>query len=206
MNHLIISNTQIRQNADGMYLLNDLHKASGYEERHSPKYFLKSVQAKEIIKELFEGGIPPSKSVRKVGTYACKTLAYAYAMWVSAKFAVHVIQTYDRVVMTEHDKLSKAQNRLKRAVVKDSNCISVVFNERRNNATHALFKAMERLGLVRIITKLRPVYKKEITELGWRYCSGYTKDGTIRIKPEMHKALIDMVKKALDGNNLEVFS
>jgi KilA-N domain len=195
MNNLInIGNIEVHTDDSGMYLLSDLHKASGYEERHSPKYFLKSVQAKEIIKELSEGGILPSRRVKNVGTFACKTLIYSYAMWVSAKFAVHVIQTYDNIVMVEHGKLEIAQKRLKRAIVKDQNCVSVVLGRSNNVNVHSAFEAMACLGLVEMETELKPTYKKRVTDTGYEYLSGISRHGSILVKPEKHHELIALVR------------
>jgi hypothetical protein len=206
MNPLIIAKTIIRQDADGRYCINDLHRAAGGKQKHRPKYWLENSQTKALIDEIALGGIPPTLIIKNVGTFVSKELIYAYGMWVSPIFFLHVVRTYDAIMMAEHDKFLKAQDRLKRSITKDKDCLSVVFKKRRNSDTHAIFKAMELLGLVRIVTEFRPVYRKEITESGWNYCSGYSKDGVIRIKPEMHQELVTMVKKVMDGNNTEVFS
>lgn len=100
--NITICNTGIRQDAQGRYCLNDLHKAAGNEERHGPKFFMATQQAKELAQELSDGGIPPSVSIKggtKQGTYVCKELVYAYAMWISAKFHLHVIRAFDAMVM-----------------------------------------------------------------------------------------------------------
>lgn len=40
MNQLVIVSVSIRQDEEGRYCLNDLHKASGGEQRHQPRYWL----------------------------------------------------------------------------------------------------------------------------------------------------------------------
>lgn len=201
-----IGNVEIHVDENGRYCLNDLHRASGGKNRHRPSYFLQTRQAKEMVNLLSIAGNPAIKSKTKLGTFVKKELVYMYGMWVSTEFYLHVIQSYDAVTMDQHNKLEQSKERLRRAIVKDPNCLSVVFKQRHNKATHGLFKAMESLGLVRIVTESRPVYKKEITESGWRYCSGYSRDGVIRVKPEMHHELISLVKRSLDGCNMELFN
>lgn len=110
--YLVIGNLSIRQDEDGRYCLNDLHKASGNNKKHQPTNFLRSDQTKELVveidTELYDVGNPAScssnmrsclKTVNGVGTFAAKELVYAYAMWISAKFHLTVIRAYDAMVM-----------------------------------------------------------------------------------------------------------
>ena len=97
MAHLIISSKDIRT-LDGLYSLNDLHKAAGSENRSRPAKFLRLDQTKELISEI--GSCPdldnPVNTIRGVGTYVCKELVYAYAMWISPKFNLQVIRAFDQ--------------------------------------------------------------------------------------------------------------
>ncbi len=46
--------TQIRQDEQGRFCLNDLHQASGGESRHRPAYWLSNQQTQELIGENFK--------------------------------------------------------------------------------------------------------------------------------------------------------
>lgn len=100
---ITISDTSIHQDSHGRYSLNDLHKASGGEQRHQPRYWLALQQTTELIDEIVNSGItlfPPTETKRgcRGGTYVCKELVYSYAMWISAAFALKVIRAYDSIV------------------------------------------------------------------------------------------------------------
>ncbi len=96
---IVISALPIRQDNDNRYCLNDLHKASGGEQKHRPKYFLQTLQTKGLIAELMEeGGITPTLIIRGIGTYVIKELIYAYAAWISPSFNLKVIRAYDKLV------------------------------------------------------------------------------------------------------------
>lgn len=91
-----IVDTVISTDHEGRFCLNDLHKAAGGEDRHVPGYWLENRQTAELIAELETTGIPVVKKPgRAGGTYACKELVYAYAMWISPKFHLEVIRTFD---------------------------------------------------------------------------------------------------------------
>ena len=108
MNAIAISNVAIRQTENNLYNLNDLHKASGGEKRHELTNWLKLQQTTELIDELSKPEIPGLEENQQViqvvkggnkrGTYACKELVYAYATWISAKFFLQVIRTFDAVI------------------------------------------------------------------------------------------------------------
>lgn len=109
---LVIGEFSIRQDDEGRYCLNDLHKASGHNKKHQPSNFLRVEQTQELIAEIDQGadmslGKKDSssymrsclKTLNGVGTFVSKELVYAYAMWISAKFHLIVIRAYDAMVM-----------------------------------------------------------------------------------------------------------
>ena len=117
---LVIGDFSIRQDEDGRYCLNDLHKASGNDQKHFPAYSLRNQQTKDLINlielENYDVQICISKKQavntvkgkgKEQGTYVVKELVYAYAMWISAKFHLQVIRAYDSMVarlFTENSK------------------------------------------------------------------------------------------------------
>jgi predicted DNA-binding transcriptional regulator AlpA len=95
---LRIADLAIRTDADGRYCLNDLHRAAGEEQRHRPKYWLEGQSAQGLVAELEIGAITPIQTKQGLGTFVCKELVYAYAMWISPSFHLKVIRAYDELV------------------------------------------------------------------------------------------------------------
>ena len=87
----------IRQQ-DGLYCLNDLHKAAGAESNQQPAFFLRNDQTQALQKEVEATGTPAIKTVlgkgKAQGTYACRELVIAYAAWISAAFHLKVIRVF----------------------------------------------------------------------------------------------------------------
>lgn len=102
MNNLVIANTQIRRDAKGRFHLNDLHRASGGEKRHQLSNWLRLDTTKELCAEIDHSSDVSSAHVINGGpdrgTFVVKELVYAYAMWISPKFHLHVIRAYDALV------------------------------------------------------------------------------------------------------------
>jgi hypothetical protein len=111
MAHLIISSKDIRT-LDGMYSLNDLHKAAGSEKRHKPNYFMNLLQTQELVEVISQDrdlGLT-RKSIHggaNRGTYVCKELVYAYAMWISPKFNLQVIRAFDQAQHQEPEPVQQ---------------------------------------------------------------------------------------------------
>jgi len=98
----------IRQR-NGLYCLNDVHKASGGAEKHQPALFIRLDTTQGLIEELCstdlqninEAENPASKYIVTIrgkgkaqGTYACKELVIAYGAWISAAFHLQVIRVF----------------------------------------------------------------------------------------------------------------
>ena len=103
--NLVMFETAIRQDKEGLYSLNDFHKAAGGEERHSPNRWTRTEGYNALLDELTPVlAFDPAKSIRggsNPGTYVVKELVYAYAMWISPKFHLHVIHTFDHFITSE---------------------------------------------------------------------------------------------------------
>lgn len=99
MSNLTILSKNIRT-IENLYSLNDLHKASGNAAKHQPSRFMRLDTTQDLIAEI--ASYPDMGSTHKVqngkGTWVCKELVYAYAMWISARFSLHVIRAFDAMV------------------------------------------------------------------------------------------------------------
>jgi len=104
---LVIGEFSIRQDDEGRYCLNDLHKASGGENKHAPYRFIRLDQTMDLIQEIDQAPDMAlgQKAVNSIhggndrGTYVVEDLVYSYAMWISAKFHLMVIRAYRSQVM-----------------------------------------------------------------------------------------------------------
>lgn len=103
MTALTILSSEVRQR-DGLYSLNDLHRAAGAADKHRPNQFMRLETTHELIEEIrcADLRITPTRTIkgnradgRPQGTYVCRELVYAYAMWISPKFHLHVIRAFD---------------------------------------------------------------------------------------------------------------
>lgn len=59
---------------------------------------MENQQTKDLIAEIEIAGIPAILAKQGFGTFACKELVYAYAMWISPAFHLKVIRAYDTLV------------------------------------------------------------------------------------------------------------
>ncbi len=107
MTNLLILSKKIRT-LNGLYSLNDLHKAAGRESKHAPYRFMRNEQTIELIEEIKrspkleidnisinDSPVLVSRGGNEQGTWVCKELVYSYAMWISAKFHLQVIRAFD---------------------------------------------------------------------------------------------------------------
>lgn len=120
---LTVAGTSVRQ-ANGLYSLNDLHKASGSHPNQRPGEFIRNQQAQELIVELSNAGISAfeSRKGNNGGTYACKELVIAYAAWISAAFHLKVIRVFLDAVQPaapaiDYARISPAQKQDLREIV-----------------------------------------------------------------------------------------
>lgn len=122
MAHLTISSKDIRT-LDGLYSLNDLHKAAGGQNKHRPSLFIRTEQTQNLIQEIEQGtdmcfGINQDRDLGLAkksvhgganrGTYVCKELVYAYAMWISPKFNLEVIRAFDQAQQPEPEPVQQS--------------------------------------------------------------------------------------------------
>ncbi|WP_420870757.1 KilA-N domain-containing protein [Ectothiorhodospira shaposhnikovii] len=74
-----------------------MHKAAGGEAKHTPGRFTITEACTGLVGELSRNqDKSPISSRRGMGTYVCKELVYAYAMWISPAFHLKVIRAPGR--------------------------------------------------------------------------------------------------------------
>ncbi len=113
MNSLKIAGIKISQNENGLYSLNDLHRASGGLAKQTPYEFLRSDRTKAFIAVLgrnVKAGYPVfTETARGVGggTFGCKEVLVAYGSWLSPEMNVEVHQAF--IEKIEQKPLSPAE-------------------------------------------------------------------------------------------------
>lgn len=95
--NLEIMGVQVKVDDEGFCSLNDLHKASGGDAASKPSHWLRSSKVNDLIDEIL---IAQKRAIKKSpgrygGTFICRDLVYAYAMWVNASFHLKVIRAFD---------------------------------------------------------------------------------------------------------------
>ncbi|CAB3783438.1 KilA-N domain-containing protein [Pararobbsia alpina] len=121
---LVVLGAQIADDGDARYRLVDLHKASGKLEKHKPVQFMRLQSTQDLINELRaeKVGNPTlspdpinTKKGRGGGIHVCRELVYTYAMWISAKFHLKVIRSFDAIVAQNSDEQLSATDKVLRA-------------------------------------------------------------------------------------------
>ena len=115
MSNLTILKTSIRQ-SDNLYSLNDLHVASGSENRHNPSLFMTNQQTKDLIAEIDNSSVAGNPASVKIvrggrnpelqGTWVCEELVLSYAMWISPKFHLIVLRAFLAMHRNQPQQLS----------------------------------------------------------------------------------------------------
>ncbi len=181
MNEIVIADKTIRL-TDGLYCLNDLHKASGGEKRYEPYLWLRLVQTSELIRELeFEqsepqicgsmknqalsepqiwGSMKNQALIKTVkgfgknqGTFACRELVYSYAMWISPKFHLQVVRAFDALVSGRTAISAVCTSQLPSSVIPFELSVPRTANEARKLAAQL---ALERRSLDFKIARAQP--------------------------------------------------
>jgi len=162
MNQIVIDSVAITKTEDGLYRINDLHKASGNRKAKQPSNFFALLGTKELIAEI--QGVEQKQALKKIigtpeyggGTYVCKSLVYAYAMWVSPKFMLHVINTFDSVVNGQ-SALNKADREMLEISRIDPRTMKAISKTRNNAKVRENYSTLVKLGILEELVETRKV-------------------------------------------------
>ncbi|SFI31144.1 KilA-N domain-containing protein [Nitrosomonas sp. Nm34] len=178
MTELTVLTTKIRQ-LNGLYSLNDLHKAAGSEAKHEPNQFMRNAITQELIEEISKSAdsrnYVPVKITRgkSGGTYACRELLIAYAAWISAAFHLKVIRVFleqanPEVIQAE--QIAKQVSKHLQRAIPSKYCLLPEHQEKeildRLHRVWGMFhpfseQFMDLLGMLRILRGCHPNYDIE---------------------------------------------
>lgn len=109
---LVVGSTVIHRSENGLFNINDLHKASGAGPSKRPPSYMRLEEAQRVIRRLeakygpgvhetIVGGAAP-------GTYVHKHLAYAYATWLDDEYMLLALEILDEATNQVVDKVQEA--------------------------------------------------------------------------------------------------
>ncbi|MBT0422955.1 KilA-N domain-containing protein [Morganella morganii] len=209
---LIVSDISIRQDSTGRYSLNDLHKAAGNKEKDKPANWLRSEKTIELIdeilisqnreiKNLSQNQKPViSKSGRYGGTYVCKELVYSYAMWISAAFALKVIQAYDNLATGRITQQKQKKSTVdQRAHLRDA--VNLLVNKKGLMYPEAYFIVHQRFS-VESIDELQPEQLSAAIE----YIHRLALEGEYLPKKDLREIIHQRVNKNTDIHNVNALA
>jgi hypothetical protein len=115
----------IEQSTNGLYSINDLHKASGGLAKHRPENWFRLQATINFIRYQEEKAKSQALNPcirnlvletakgngKQQGTFVSRKLVVAYAMWISPAFADHVLETFLDVVDGIYERVN-AQNKV----------------------------------------------------------------------------------------------
>lgn len=96
---LVVGPVVIHRSDNGLFNINDLHKASGANQSKRPPNYMRTAEAKRVIARL-EAKHGPGVHETVVGgdapgTYVHKHLAYAYATWLDDEYMLLALEILD---------------------------------------------------------------------------------------------------------------
>lgn len=118
-----IAGLTIEQSSNGLYSINDLHKASGGLKKHQPALWFQLQSTTNFVRyQESKSQAQNHKNINLVietiqgkgksqGTYVSRKLVVAYAMWISPAFADHVLDTFLDVVDGVYERVN-TQNKV----------------------------------------------------------------------------------------------
>lgn len=113
---VFISGSKISCDENGLYSLNDLHKASGGEKRHRPNYWLNLESTKEVLEEISkktDAVITATKRGGKdQGTFVNDILLSMYASWISPKMHIRVYEIFTQTIKERAKALEQENKKL----------------------------------------------------------------------------------------------
>lgn len=161
--HLVIADHSISVSADGMYNLNDLHRAAIAQGKanssHKPSEF-KRFNGAFITALETKAGFPALKTVRggnRPGTWAVELVAMKYAGWIDAGFEVDVYSAAQALRRMEHEEFEKC-HRQELAMLMDNDIpFPPVASDLQKCSGQQLAKALcHKLGTTRYMLSIEP--------------------------------------------------